>query len=113
MRQIEAMRWALLAAAGIALTAMPFVVDPGHNWLADSSAFAARGGNSANAGGQGQGQGQGQSQGQGQGQVAAKGQSPTTNGLHASDLGRLNGFLHASDQARVNSSAKSAVGMVS
>lgn len=94
----------------LALAALPVAFD---HPSGPSAALADAGGN-----GKGNGHGKPDNPGQqGQGQQAkashGKGKVAKDDPMHPSNLGRLNGFLHASPQALKNASANSAIGTLS
>jgi hypothetical protein len=112
-------RIGLTAATGIlalALAGLPVTADSG---LFHGKAALA------DAGGNGKGHGHGNAKGHSQGldvgddvqeAKAPPGKSKLTEDdedtLHANELGRLNGFMHASPQALANASPKSAIGKI-
>jgi len=102
-------RWGIATGVvALALSGLPVSLDPDAISLDGKSALAAPGGN---------GKGKGNGQGKGHGQQAKAANATThlskDDPLHPSNLGRLNGFLHASPQALLNASANSAIGILS
>jgi hypothetical protein len=96
----------LCGGFGVVLAAAPIAFDGGAVSFESKPVFANPG--NSNAGGQGKGKGS---------QQASKGTEKAKlakdDPLHPSNLGRLNGFLHASPQALANASPNSAIGVLS
>ncbi len=108
-------RWGVATAViALGLSGLPLSLD------VDALAFGAKAA-LADAGGSGKGNGHGHGHGHDKGvgtdqiQQAklAKTHLSKDDPLHPSNLGRLNGFLHASPQALLNASANSAIGILS
>jgi hypothetical protein len=102
-------------ALALALSGLPVTLD--HGSFDGKAAMAAAGGN-----GKGNGHGNGHANGHGKGvsddvEVAkahpAKDKLTKEDAMHPSNLGRLNGFMHASPQALANASPNSAIGKLS
>ena len=103
-------------ALAVALSGLPISFDHGLASLDGKVALA-------DAGGNGKANGHGHGQGKGKGAVSdstmeakagpAKGQVTKDDPMHPSNLGRLNGFMHASPQALANASPNSAIGTLS
>lgn len=92
----------------LALSGLPLSLDIASGTINGKDAVAAPGGNGK---GKGNGHGKGQEKSQ---QAKAKPDKVTKDDpMHPSNLGRLNGFLHASPQALLNASPNSAVGVLS
>ncbi len=100
-----------VAAAAFALSALPVSLDGDAGLAAGKAAHAAPGGN-----GKGKGNGHGNGHGLDNSQQAkaahAKDKVAKDDPMHPSNLGRLNGFFHASPQALKNASPNSAVGIL-
>lgn len=97
----------------LALAGLPVAIDGPGGMLGTGTALADAGGN-----GKGNGHGKPDNPGQqGKGQQAkasqGAGKVAKSDPMHPSNLGRLNGFLHASPQALKNASANSAIGTLS
>ena len=97
----------------LALSGVPFSLDTHSGSPGINAAIAAPG----NGNGKGQANGNGKSRGAEKSQQAkaahAKGHVSKDDPMHPSNLGRLNGFLNASPQALKNTSANSAIGVLS
>jgi hypothetical protein len=131
----------IVSCAGLAFAALPIAAHTGSDgWPDLLTAEAAKGGNGGGAGGGhggGGGNGGGGKGGQGNGaaaskgdsggggrasapgqakkdvaDTAAKGQNQTKDALHASNLGKFNGFMHASPTALRNASLNSSLGKI-
>jgi hypothetical protein len=113
VRSRKHIRWGVATAViALGLSGIPMSLD------VDALAFGAKAA-FAGAGGSGKGKGNGHGHDKGVGTDQSQ-QAKLTNGhlaktdpMHPSNLGRLNGFLHASPQALVNASANSAIGILS
>ncbi len=104
-------RWGVATAViALGLSGLPMSFD------VDALAFGAKAA-LAGAGGKGKGNGHGHDKGAGAGQSQetelTNGHLAKTDPMHPSNLGRLNGFLHASPQALANASPNSAIGILS
>ncbi len=99
----------------LALSGAPFSLDASSGSLGINAAVAAPG--NGNGHGKGQANGNGKSRGAEKSQQAkaahARGHVSKDDPMHPSNLGRLNGFLNASPQALKNTSANSAIGVLS
>lgn len=105
-------------AAGVlalALSGLPITVGYDHGMFDGKAALA-------DAGGNGKGHGNGNAKGHGKGvsedvqqakATPAKDKLAKTDPMHPSNLGRLNGFMHASPQALASASPNSAIGTLS
>ena len=114
-------RWGVVTAViALGLSGLPMSLD------VDALAFGAKAALAGVGGGKGKGNGHGHGHGHDKGvgtdesqQATAikgkghKGHLAKTDPMHPSNLGRLNGFLHASPQALLNASANSAIGILS
>jgi len=137
VRRVPSVLASLLA--GLALTAAPLTLETGRLAVGDVAAFAKNGNGGGNGGGNGNGNGRGNGGG-GSNASADSGNTPSGNAfgkskataatgeaqvdaptaasasqkgpLHPSNLGRLNGFMHASPSALANASPNSAIGIV-
>jgi hypothetical protein len=104
------MRMLLCGGFGLALAAAPIAFDNDGVSLGSGLAYAKSGNANSNAGGQSKGKGQDSQQAS---KTADKTKLTKDNPLHPNNLGRLNGFMHASPQALANASPNSAVGVLS
>ncbi len=111
-------RWGVATAViALGLSGVPMSLD------VDALAFGAKAALAGAGGGKGKGDGHGHGHGHDKGVVTDESQQATaikgkghlakTDPMHPSNLGRLNGFLHASPQALLNASANSAIGILS
>lgn len=95
-------------AIALALSGLPLSLDIDADTIDGKAALAEAGGN-----GKGKGNGKGAEKSQQAKAHSDKAKVAKDDPMHPSNLGRLNGFLHASPQALKNASANSAIGTLS
>ena len=97
------------AVVAVAFTGLPVSIDVGANAIGISAALADPGRGNGNAKGHAKGHKHAGEQNAALSDIQPKKSDP----LHPSNLGRLNGFLHASSSALLHASPNSAVGILS